>query len=291
MFGLSAALVTPFDASGQVDLERLVTHALTSLERGCDGVTLFGTTGEGFGLTLGERRTVAAALAGAMPSGREFVAGVMACAIEDAAEQARTALADGAGGLLVAPPFYMKDMTDNGLYDWFARMFDSVGAELKGVFLYHIPGQTAAPLSVDLIARLRQGFGGVIAGIKDSSGSWETARAFLEAHGDIAVLIGDERLLPKAMKEGAQGSICGLANIAPELMTPVIHGGKEGGAMVDAVNLIVSYPVLPAIKALVAHRTGDPAFETVRPPLVPLNALQKAGLIAGFDAVLSGVAA
>lgn len=291
IFGLSAALITPFDAQGGLDLGRLTAHAQSCLARGCDSVTLYGTTGEGYGLTGAEREAMARAVAPRLAAGGRMLAGVMAPAYADAAKQARCAYAEGASGLLVAPPFYMKNIPDDGLYDWFARMFEAVGSELSGVILYHIPGQTAVPLSVDLVSRLRRSFGGAIAGIKDSSGDWSTAEAFLAAHGDIAILIGDERLLPRAMARGAQGSICGLANIAPELMVPVIHGGGDGAAVVEAVDLIVSLPVLPAVKALVAHLAGDAAFETLRPPLLPLTAAQKARLTTGYDAILARAAA
>jgi 4-hydroxy-tetrahydrodipicolinate synthase len=141
-----------------------------------------------------------------------------------------------------------------------------------------------------MVARLRARFGTAIAGIKDSSGDWATAQAFLAAHGDIAVLIGDERLLPKAMALGAEGSICGLANIAPELMVPVIHRGGDGARVVEAVDLIVSLPVLPAVKALVAHVARDPGFGTLRPPLVPLSEAQHRTLTEGFDAILATAA-
>lgn len=291
IFGLSAALVTPFDAAGAVDIPRATAHARRCLEGGCDGVTLFGTTGEGYGLTLAERRALSAAFASDLPAGARITAGVMSPAIGTAAEQGRTALEDGATSLLMAPPFFMKSMSDEGLYDWFARVFDGIGAGLKGVILYHIPGQTAVPLSVELIARLRQSFGPAIAGIKDSSGDAASTAAFLAAHGDIAVLVGDERQLPAAMKKGAQGSICGFANIAPDLMRALIHDGDPGAEVVQAVDLIVSLPVLPAVKALVARVSGDAAFETVRPPLVPLTAGQKAALIGGYDAIRKAMAA
>jgi 4-hydroxy-tetrahydrodipicolinate synthase len=52
IFGLSAALVTPFDKDGGVDLARLAAHARHVLSNGCDSVTLFGTTGEGYGSGL-----------------------------------------------------------------------------------------------------------------------------------------------------------------------------------------------------------------------------------------------
>ncbi len=68
-FGLHAALVTPFDASGDIDLPRMATHARSVIDCGCDGVTLFGTTGEGFGLSPTERHDALAAVADALPSG------------------------------------------------------------------------------------------------------------------------------------------------------------------------------------------------------------------------------
>ena len=82
----------------------------------------------------------------------------------------------------------------------FYRDFEAIGPALRNVILYHIPGQTAVPLSPELVTRLRQAFPGVIAGIKDSSGDWATAERFLAAHGDIAVLLLSEKLLPPKMR-------------------------------------------------------------------------------------------
>ncbi|MVO17246.1 dihydrodipicolinate synthase family protein [Parasedimentitalea huanghaiensis] len=79
-----------------------------------------------------------------------------------------------------------------------------MGPPLRNVILHHIPAQTAVPLPVSLVSRLRAAYPGVVIGIKDSSGDWATAEQFLAVHGDIAVLVGDERLLSKAMSHGAQ---------------------------------------------------------------------------------------
>ncbi|MDF1606898.1 dihydrodipicolinate synthase family protein [Hoeflea sp. YIM 152468] len=288
LFGLSAALVTPYTASGDVDLKKLVTHAASVLTRGCDSVTLCGTTGEGYGLSLDERTAMQAALADGLPSGSRIQVGIMASAIDDAAAQSSAALDAGAAGLLLAPPFYMKGVDDDGLYTWFCRVFERIGAKLGGVIMYHIPGQTAVPLSLGLISRLRHAWPGVITGIKDSSGDWATAESFLAAHSDISVLVGDERLLPRAMAKGAEGSICGLANVAPELMLPVIHDADDGRVMSDLVNLIVSNPVIPAVKVLVGHLASDPGFDAVRAPLSDLDAGQKLKLVEAYDAIMAG---
>lgn len=287
IFGLSAALVTPYTASGAVDLAKLAEHAASMLARGCDSVTLCGTTGEGYGLSLSERKAMYDAVSARLPSGARIQVGIMASAIDDAAEQSRTAVDAGAAGLLMAPPFYMKSMDDEGIYSWYCRVFERIGANLRGVIMYHIPGQTAAPLSPELISRLRQAWPGVITGIKDSSGDWATAERFLATHGDISVLVGDERLLPRAMAKGAEGSICGLANIAPELLVPVIHAGGDARVVTELVDLIVANPVMPAVKVLVGHLAGDTGFDSVRPPLTELTATQKSKLIEAFEAIMA----
>ena len=83
---------------------------------------------------------------------------------------ARAAYEDGARGLLLAPPFFMKNIDDDGLFNWFRAVFEKIGSPLKGVVLYHIPGQTAVPLSVSLVSRIRAAYPGIVTGIKDSSG-------------------------------------------------------------------------------------------------------------------------
>jgi len=287
IFGLSAALVTPYTAAGEVDLPKLAKHALSVLARGCESVTLCGTTGEGYGLSLSERTAMYDAVAEALPADTRIQVGIMASAIDDAVAQSTAALDAGAAGLLMAPPFYMKGMDDEGLYNWFNQVFERIGSKLAGVIMYHIPGQTAVALSPELIARLRKTWPGVITGIKDSSGDWATAESYLAAHGDISVLVGDERLLPRAMAKGAEGSICGLANIAPELLVPVIHSGGDGRVVIELTNLIVSNPVMPAVKVLVGHLAGDAGFDAVRPPLSELTAAQKSKLIETFDAIMT----
>lgn len=287
IFGLSAALVTPYTASGDVDLARLGKHAASLLTRGCDGVTLCGTTGEGFGLTLDERKAMYDAVAKAVPADTRIHVGIMAPAIGDAVTQSLAALDAGAAGLLMAPPFFLKGMDDDGLFNWFNAVFQRIGAKLRGVIMYHIPGQTAVALSPELIARLRKTWPGVITGIKDSSGDWATAERFLATHGDISVLVGDERLLPRAMAKGAEGSICGVANVAPELLAPVIHSGDDGRVLTELTNLVVSNPIIPAVKVLAGHLAGDIGFEAVRPPLSELSAEQKSKLLEAYDAIMA----
>src|SRR5688572_30065330 len=119
-FGLSCAITTPMREGGGIDLPRLVKHARHVLAEGCDSVTLFGTTGEGAALGLAARGAMMGALIGAgIDPARQIYAGIAASSLHEAVDQSRLALDAGAKGLLVAPPFYFKGVSDEGLYRWF----------------------------------------------------------------------------------------------------------------------------------------------------------------------------
>lgn len=270
-FGLSAALTTPFQEDGAIDFGRALAHAGWCLANGCSSVTLFGTTGEGSSIADAERGALIDALvAGGIPA-RKIVAGVMANSVADACRQAGEALRRGCRGVLLAPPSYYKNLSDDGIHAWYAAVLGGLGAEARGIILYNIPSVTAVELSVDLIGRLRAAFGAAIAGVKDSSGNWAYTERLLAAHGDIAILIGDERDLAAGVRLGGQGAISGMANLFPERMLPMIEDGRDDAELCAAVSALVAHPVTPAVKAMLARRNGDAAWRRVRPPLLPLD--------------------
>ena len=285
-FGLSVALATPFAEDRSIDLPRLVAHGRQSLADGCTSLTVFGTTGEGASLGLNERNRALGALAGAgINPGTQLVVGIAASSVEEAIAQGRAGLMLGCPGFLLAPPFYFKGAGDEGLFDWFAAVLMGLGSKASNVILYHIPQVTSVGLSMDLVGRLKKAFPQQVTGVKDSSGDWDNAQALLKHHGELHILIGDERLLAKAMTLGASGAIPGLANIAPDLMLPLIEGVEE--PRVNAmVEVVLPYAVTAAVKALVGHRRKDPvAWSRMRAPLKSLGEADCIKLFAAIDAI------
>ncbi len=266
-FGISTALLTPFGADGSIDLDRLVQHAVDVIRRGVVGVTLFGTTGEGASIGMGERAAVLSRFCDAV-SPDQVVLGVAASSVQDATDQMRQGLAVGIRTFLTPPPFYFSPVGDEGLFDWHASLFENAPTEAQ-VILYNIPQVTGVGLSPGLTARLSAHFPDRILAIKDSSGNWETAQALL-AEGP-PVLIGDERLIHKAVPLGCAGSITGIANLHPERMCELFAGGVEDKALSRLVDRIVSGPVNPSLKVLLAQARQDPVWENLRPPLSPLD--------------------
>lgn len=282
-FGLSAALATPFDASGQIITSAMVAQACKCLADGCGSVTLFGTTGEGASVGTQERRSVTEAMLAAGIAPNQLVAGVLVDAAEDAAEQARYALQRGVRNILLAPPSYFKNVGEDGLFGWFSAVFAALGPLARGVLLYNIPSVTMVPLPLSLIGRLRAAFPAVVAGVKDSGGDWSYSEALLSAHGDLVILIGDERHLARSVRHGGQGAISGMANFITGEIRAMAEDGRDDARVESFVLELLKYPVTPAVKVMVARKTGDDRWLTVRPPLEPIAAQGRQQLAAAYD--------
>lgn len=291
-FGLSCAISTPFTAAGDVDAARLADHARDRLARGCDSITLFGTTGEGASIGLGARVAVFDAFvkAGITPK-TQILTTVVASSLEDAVAQAQQGLDFGVRGFLLTPPFYFRGVSDDAVYAWFEQLFDRLKGRARDMFVYHLPSVTGMPLSVELIGRLKKAFPGIVVGVKDSSASWSNTKALLKHHSDLMILVGDERDLAKAVRMGGSGSICGVANVAPEILIGAAKHGVDDHRIRPVVEAIVAQPVLPAIKALIAHQKKDATWARMRPPMVDLAPAAAKTLIAAFERALASKAA
>jgi 4-hydroxy-tetrahydrodipicolinate synthase len=267
-FGISVALLTPFRADGALDTVMLGDHARNMMDAGVDGVTLFGTTGEGASVGLAERRLGIDALIAKGIDPARIVLGVYGTAVEDVAAQVEQGRASDITQFLLPPPFYFGDVSDDGLFNWFSEMFGATDAQTRFI-LYHIPQVTRVPLSIDLVHRIVAKFADRVAAIKDSSGVWDNAKTLLE-HNKLPVLTGDERLLHRAVAMGGAGSICGMANLYPKRMLRIFETGQEDPALSAEVNYVVSHPVMATLKALMAKATNNPEWERLRAPMTPL---------------------
>lgn len=286
-FGLSAALTTPFDTTLAVDLDAYVQHARRCLDAGCDSVTALGTTGENASIGIHTRAKMLAALKRAEISGDQLVVGIAACSTEDAISQIALAHDAGASRILLPPPYYFKDVHDDRVYDWYAYLLKSAGRNMLPTILYNIPALTGVTLSNNLIARLRKNFSNLIVGVKDSSGDWSYTQKLLHAHNDIAILVGDERHLAAAIRNGGQGSICGVANSYPDRMRNIVATGQNDPYISGMVDALSQYSTVPALKALVTHAYNESHWLRVRPPLNAMNTTQINAFVASIESLVA----
>ena len=265
--GTSAAMLTPFTAAGTVDWERLAGHAARLLGTGMKVVTAFGTTGEGVSIDHNERFHLYDRLGASGIAPGQLIECVYGPSAVAAGAHARRSLRAGCAGLLLTPPFYFKGVSEEGVYRWFAEVFEATGPECRDVILYNIPALTGVTIGADLTGRLRREFPEVIAGVKDSAGDWQHTQSLLAEHRDLAILVGHEGHLAEAVRQGASGAISGIANIAPRLVARLVSGVHD--PLIDeALRVVLSMPVVPALRTILSAQSGDATWRQPRAPLV-----------------------
>jgi 4-hydroxy-tetrahydrodipicolinate synthase len=267
--GFWVATATPLTAAGTVDDAKLAGHALQLFEQGVDGVVLFGTTGEGTSFGIAERlATVEALLTSGVAADRIGLGGGFP-AITDAIALARSALGLGLKHVLMLPPYFDRSVTADGIEDAFAAIIDGVADDRLRVTLYNIPQVSGVAVPASVAANLRRRYGRLVAGAKDSSADFKQFRAFRAAARELAITVGNETDIARAIAEGGTGTICGMANIVPELVKAMISNGANAEArMRSAIDVVVAGPSFTAtMKAILAAQTGDAGWLRVRPPL------------------------
>jgi 4-hydroxy-tetrahydrodipicolinate synthase len=285
--GVIAAIATPIDESGAPDLKRAVNLARYLLDTGCDGLNVLGTTGEATSFSVDERKGVMDAYkVNGLPLHRLMV-GTGAAAVSDAVALTLHAAELGFGGALVLPPFYYKNVPDDGLVAYIDTLAKATERKPIPIYLYHFPAMSGLPWHVTLIRRLLNSFSSRIVGLKDSSGDMAYARSAAAISKNFAVFPSTEAALLEARRGDFAGCISATANLNADLCARAWGQGDTGAldAAVAIRKLFDGKPLVSGVKSLLAHIHSDAGLARVRPPLVPFSAADCASVIAGHDAV------
>lgn len=301
--GLWPALLLPVSSSGELDTARAMAHAHRMLNAGSDGVTLFGTTGEGPAFTVAERKALLEAMLdtgnnhGACHPIRpdQIIVTITALALGDAIELGRHASRLGVHRQMLMPPFYFNQPQDAGLVEAVSQVVRGIGDDGLKLLLYHFPAMSTFGFSHAAIAELLRRHAGQVAGVKDSSGDLAHAIGLAQAFPALSILVGAEPHVAPVMVQGGSGSINGLANVAPGLMRRVINApGAVSAAdvqlMASLLDLLGAMPGMPFVavyKTMLAEQTGDDTWLNVRAPLNPLDNTEAQAVRKGYRAAVS----
>lgn len=274
--GLIAPLLTPYNDDLSIAHDLYVDHATKMLREGCVGLTPFGTTGEAASISGSERMTALWHLTQGGIHAADMIPGTGLTDFRATAELSRSCMDMGCAAVMILPPYYYKKVSDDGLFDYYKRVIELVGDDVR-IWLYNIPHVAGVGLSISLVRRLREHFPEQIVAIKDSSGDIENAKALLRIDG-LSVFLGSEVVFSHTVDAGARGTITAVANLnampVAEFTSSVINGERVSveyarGAINAARDAIVARDFIATPKRVLAIRTGDDRWANVRPPLVP----------------------
>jgi 4-hydroxy-tetrahydrodipicolinate synthase len=255
------------------------------------GLAVFGTNSEANSLSTDEKVELLDRLVGAGVDPARMMPGTGCCALTDSVRLTAHAMKLGCGGVLMLPPFYYKGVSDDGLFRSYAEVIERVGDRRLRIYLYHIPPVSQVAITLSLIERLLKAYPGVVAGAKDSSGDWNNTQAYLVnfASQGFDVFPGSETFLLQGMRAGGVGCISATANVNPGAIARLFATWKaedadtQQGRLNEIRTIFAKQPMIPALKAAIAHYGGDASWATVRPPLVELTQAQQASLVADLD--------
>lgn len=286
--GVLAPVVTPFKADLSPDAERLARHCRWLVSQNC-GLAIFGTNSEANSLSVAERMDLLEQVVDAGVDPRVMMPGTGSSAIPDVVALSALAARRGCAGALMLPPFYYKGVSDEGLFRYYSEVIERVGDARLKIYLYHIPPVAQVPISLALIERLLKAYPDTVVGVKDSSGDWSNTKAMLDAFPGFRVFAGSEAFLLQTLRNGGMGCISATANVNPAAIYDLYANWQAGDAnerqarLTSLRGVLAQFPMIPALKATVAHYSDDPAWARVRPPLVELSDEQRQALIAALD--------
>ena len=233
--------------------------------------------------------------AGIDPS--RMMPGTGCCSITETVELTAHAVRHACAGVLMLPPFYYKNVSEEGLYQYFSEVVQRVGDMRLKIYLYHIPPVAIVGITPKLIERLLNAYPNAIAGIKDSSGDWNNTKTFLEAFAKTGfdVFVGSESFLLANMRSGGVGTISATANVNPAAVHKLYSewntadDADEQQSKLNVVREVFSNRKFPSmiatLKQAIAIYRNDLEWTRLRPPLVELTAEQVKTLDAELEAI------
>lgn len=271
--GSICALVTPFMASGALDLEAFARLLDYQLAGGTQALVVAGSTGEAHMLETDEyERLLACAVehvAGRVP----VIAGTGEAGTAKTIAMTRRAQASGADAALVVVPYYVRP-TQQGLFEHFTAVAEQGGLP---ILLYNVPSRTGCDLLPETVARLREHPS--IIGIKEARGDRERISALAElVRGDFVYLSGDDATAGDAMLAGAAGTISVVANLVPTTFRALCDAAISGDHAATARCHATLEPLLQVLDCApnpIAVKAGMPmlglGLALPRLPLVELD--------------------
>ena len=280
------AMVTPFTAGGELDLDGAQRLAAHLVDLGNDGLVISGTTGESPTTTDAEKLDLLRAVVEAVGDRAHVLAGVGTFDTRHTVESAQAAEKAGVAGLLVVTPYYSKP-PQAGLLAHFRAVADATGLP---VMLYDIPGRTGTAIEHDTLVQLAE-HPRIVAN-KDAKADVFAAQRVLAAT-DLAYYSGDDALTLPLLAVGASGvvSVTGhlVADRHREMVTAYLAGDVARARELNDSTLPVTVGIMMRTQGAIMTKAalgllGLPGGP-VRPPLVDATAEQldvlRADLAAG----------
>ncbi len=272
--GAGVAIVTPMNADGSVNYEKLAELIEFQIANGTDSIIICGTTGEAATLTEDEHKKVIRFCVEQVNHRIPVIAGTGSNCTATAIELSREAEEAGADGLLTVTPYYNK-ATQKGLMEYFGAVAESVKIP---IIMYNVPSRTGCNILPATAAAIFDRYDNIV-GIKEASGNIsQVAELASLTGGKLDIYSGNDDQVVPILSLGGKGVISVLSNVAPrqthDMVASYLEGDVEKACRIqlEAIELIKA--LFCEVNPIpVKHALNLMGFEAgpLRGPLTPME--------------------
>jgi len=279
--GIYSAALTPINDDLSINKNLYLEHCQYLMKQGHDGLAIFGTTGEANSFSIKEKCDTIDFLLSNNLDSNLLIPGTGSSSVEDAIQLTKFAEKSKSRAVLLLPPFYYKNVSDEGIINYFRKIIETVGSSNFHYLLYNIPQTTSVVLNFNIIETLLKLYPNNIVGIKDSSGNIDNMLKTVKYFQDLALFCGHDSLALKIFKRGGAGAITAGTNIAGRLLSFIINHSNKEKEIEDFNNYqvllekiretITSEEPISVMKAYFSIINNNPDWNKVMPPLKSLD--------------------
>ena len=279
--GIYSAALAPINDDLSINKNLYLEHCQYLMKQGHDGLAIFGTTGEANSFSIKEKCDTIDFLLSNNLDSNLLIPGTGSSSVEDAIQLTKFAEKNKSRAVLLLPPFYYKNVSDEGIINYFRKIIETVASSDFHYLLYNIPQTTSVVLNFNIIETLIKLYPNNIVGIKDSSGNIDSMLKTVKYFQDLALFCGHDSLVLKVCKRGGAGAITAGTNIAGRLLSFIINNiNKEKEiedfnsyqALLEQIRETITLEEpISVMKAYFSIINKNPEWNKVMPPLKSLD--------------------
>ncbi len=279
--GVFSAALTPIKKDLSINQDLYLRHCQYLLRQGHDGLAIFGTTGEANSFSVQQKKDNLEFLLSNRIDPKVLIPGTGSSSLHDAIDMTRHAANNKVRAVLLLPPFFYKNVSEQGVINYYRHIIESVGNNDMQYILYHIPQNSYVPISFKIIEILLKLYPNNVVGLKDSAGDTDRMLKIIKYFNDFALFCGHDSLALNVCKRGGAGAITAGSNICGKLLSFIIKNYKQEneirnfGEMQKLLQqirqVITSHEPISLMKAYFSIVDNIPDWNNVIPPLKKID--------------------
>ena len=279
--GVFSAALTPVRKDLSINQDLYLRHCQYLMRQGHDGLAIFGTTGEANSFSIKEKKDTLEFLLSNRIDPKILIPGTGSSSLNDAIEMTKHAATYKVKAVLLLPPFYYKNVSDEGVINYYRHIIEKVGINEMQYILYHIPQNSYVPINFKIIEMLLKFYPKNIVGLKDSSGDGDRMMKVIKYFDNFAVFCGHDSLALNIVKRGGAGAITAGTNVCGKLLSFIIKNYKNENQinnfselqklLIQIRQVITSHEPISLMKAYFSIVDNISEWNNVLPPLKKIH--------------------